>query len=45
MKGKKKWLTLAVALLGALISVVQPELVPVVPVMQSLLVGEAPAGE
>lgn len=45
MKGKKKWLMLAAALLGAAISVVQPELVPLVPVLQNLLVGEAPAVE
>lgn len=33
MKGKKKWLIAAAAALAAVLAVVQPELVPLVPIL------------
>lgn len=36
-KGKKKWLTAGAVAVAAILAVVQPELVPVIPVVAQLL--------
>jgi len=39
-KGTKKWLTAALAAAAAILAVAAPEVVPVIPVLQSVLLGE-----
>lgn len=41
-KGKKKWLMLGAAVLAAILGVVQPELVPVIPVLVDAVVNPQP---